>query len=53
MLLLLPSFQDRLLGHLWVGAAQVELPVAISMNEMLLLQACSGKILPFVADGML
>lgn len=33
LLLLLPPFQDRLLGHLWVGAAQVELPVAISMNS--------------------
>ncbi len=32
MLLLLPPFQDRLLGHLWVGAAQIELPVASSMN---------------------
>ncbi len=33
MLLLLPPFQDRLLRHLWVGAAQIELPVHISMNE--------------------
>jgi len=33
MLLLPPPFQDRLLGHLWVGAAQIELPVHISMNE--------------------
>jgi len=32
MLLLLPPFQDRLLGHLWVGAAQIEHPVHISMN---------------------
>lgn len=32
MLLLLPPFQDCLLGHLWVGAAQIELPVHISMD---------------------
>ena len=32
MLLLLPPLQDCLLGHLWVGAAQIELPVAISIN---------------------
>ena len=54
MLLLLPPYQDRLLGHLWMGAAQIELPVAISMKCKFYSSKCAvAKSCLFVADGML
>jgi len=54
MLLLLPPLQDCLLGHLWVGATQIKLPVHISVNEHVTIASVKWqKYCLFAADGVL